>query len=1526
MFSPANKALKTSPLVAQKASGNAFFRKAGQESFFSVKEQPSFFGKPVQAKLTVSTPDDPHEREADAVADKVMRMQGPVMASAEPEKKEDLQRKEEEEIHPKQEAPALSKVECPDNPGQVNAKLNTDTSRSEEEQLDAKAALAAENETGNTIDLKTISLYPSDIMRTSGRGPPAKSIPFQQTLASSKGGGSTLPGDTRAFMESRFNADFGGVRIHTDRTAQNLSSQINAQAFANGNDIYFNSGKFSPGSTQGGILLAHELTHTLQQGASSINKSAENNSASIKDERRISKDAAKGLYPRHECSDGSSKAVKENSTISQNFSGETLQLKCACQQNEHLQLKEEISKAKPSNDSISPLVQANRSATDANPIKTFPKKEPNKNSDSSTENLSSSKNEEKSSLRSRKGDVKPQQKTKAGQSKGSSKAPSDKEVITAASSKGGAAGSGGSKSEIDPSSSEELLQSIATAPASSYIGIVSEGKKAVLQVQSQEKTDLSAGLPEVDQPTGLPTASRNQPVPTILSAGNAPSLKDAGVRTGAKPDLKHEEPKDPLPASKVSTLVSAAPPDDGGGNWWNWLVNQVQKFLGSIPTHDDGLSTSAGARPNVDLTGDADPGQTTHHQQISEQEITDQKTNADRATTATFGENEIYPTVKIKKLKSSYKPAAPAGHKASGTFKNPPLPESMHAEFDQHKTPELNAKGNEQIIKYQQEQEKYHQDSELTKQQGHQRITEETEKTRVEQQGMQQDAKAEVNAQKQSWRTENSKIHEQYATQSEAKRTEIDGQIKEKTESSEKQADQKLSEAEQKADEERKKTEREAAAKKQEEENKPHSFWDSVKDAVSSVFDALRKVVDGLFDALRSLVKGIIEAAKAIVDTIIEAARSVIVGLIKGFGAILKALVSIALAAFPALAAKARAWIDKKVNQAVDGVNAAAKRLEKAVDAALDLVGELLDKMLSVLQAIYNTLLDVMEFLTKGLIEIIELLTNLDELIKKVGGFINGLIDLMNNPGKIEAAAKETVKGYVVQIPAKAESTIQDFVDKMGKPAQKTAAPVIQKKDDPAATKEQSTGITKHLKGIWRHLKPGLEHIKANWWTEIKQMLWNMVWPFNDKSPLKKDATELYHLPAKILGSIWDKKFSQAVDQFLLMQQKLNSVIGLFYGWFFIASVLVGAIVGSIVPGPGTLAGAAAGAAFAGEVGEGLLLAMVATETDIILKAVYDLAFGPGTDAVNESAYDRIANSGLTLGITAVFVELSEIAGEIASELISGIKGIFKGEVPEVPGGKLEVPETKTDTPDTKGDTPEIKDLGTEGGKKVVAEEPTPDGHKVKVMEDGECLICSDCAKIRKEYALELSNPDPEIARINADLKAADSMPSNTPELAQLKAAEELKVRQDLEAFRLKEALALDKFSRSPAELDSLAKDPAHGNKLEAKGVHERKAALELEDQGELQGPVTRDPSGAAEFIDSTGKKWDMKSFDSRFPPKKGGFELNTDLGKIEAELNQGENVILDTTNLTPADAKALDLAVQNKGWSAKIRWYPRKP
>ncbi|MFN3254761.1 MAG: DUF4157 domain-containing protein [Ilumatobacter sp.] len=80
-------------------------------------------------------------------------------------------------------------------------------------------------------------------------------------------GGSPLPEDAKSKMESAFGADFSGVRVHTGSTATALNDRIQAKAFTTGNSIFFRDGLPDTNSSSGQELLAHELTHTIQQGA-----------------------------------------------------------------------------------------------------------------------------------------------------------------------------------------------------------------------------------------------------------------------------------------------------------------------------------------------------------------------------------------------------------------------------------------------------------------------------------------------------------------------------------------------------------------------------------------------------------------------------------------------------------------------------------------------------------------------------------------------------------------------------------------------------------------------------------------------------------------------------------------------------------------------------------------------------------------------------------------------------------------------------------------------------------------------------------------------------------------------------------------------------------------------------------------------------------------------------------------------------------------------------------------------------------
>lgn len=92
------------------------------------------------------------------------------------------------------------------------------------------------------------------------------STSLSSRISNTRGKGNGLPSQTLRHMNASFGVDFSGVKIHTDDAAVRMNKELRAQAFTHGRDIYFNAGRYNPESPTGKHLLAHELTHVVQQG------------------------------------------------------------------------------------------------------------------------------------------------------------------------------------------------------------------------------------------------------------------------------------------------------------------------------------------------------------------------------------------------------------------------------------------------------------------------------------------------------------------------------------------------------------------------------------------------------------------------------------------------------------------------------------------------------------------------------------------------------------------------------------------------------------------------------------------------------------------------------------------------------------------------------------------------------------------------------------------------------------------------------------------------------------------------------------------------------------------------------------------------------------------------------------------------------------------------------------------------------------------------------------------------------------
>jgi len=171
------------------------------------------FNYPIQAKLAISQPNDPHEQEADRVAEQVMSMS-------------------ESRIQKKPGLPGISDSSCRD------------------EQLVQK----------RVSDRITPLTLENDSSRT-----PAVTSEIQSHVESINGGGQELPESVRSYFEPRFGYDFRNVRLHTGPGASEAARSVNAKAFTHGKDIVFGEREYAPATNAGQRLLAHELTHVVQQ-------------------------------------------------------------------------------------------------------------------------------------------------------------------------------------------------------------------------------------------------------------------------------------------------------------------------------------------------------------------------------------------------------------------------------------------------------------------------------------------------------------------------------------------------------------------------------------------------------------------------------------------------------------------------------------------------------------------------------------------------------------------------------------------------------------------------------------------------------------------------------------------------------------------------------------------------------------------------------------------------------------------------------------------------------------------------------------------------------------------------------------------------------------------------------------------------------------------------------------------------------------------------------------------------------------
>lgn len=531
---------------------------------------------------------------------------------------------------------------------------------------------------------------------------------------------------------------------------------------------------------------------------------------------------------------------------------------------------------------------------------------------------------------------------------------------------------------------QEYTQSLMSQKPSGFLQGMKQADQDVQSAFDSERSTLQDSLPEVEQPTGLPTISeRAKEAAATQSEQAAQELQQNNGEVpvsdpeGKKEGHQIEENVEQAPSSVLDTIKNFFNFSFFGDN--DSGKSQVQQGITQLPTSDN-VETDPGVAPEVDMTGQANPAQNQQNLETSDASVAEEQA-ANKAESQLYkGEDDIYPEMELEMLRPTVEltevEAAP-----SLEDELPPASQEVMDSFDTSMQSAMDEQIAPEKEKQEAEFEKMQADQEAERLATDVKIEEETTNVRAQQETAQQQAQADVAAHRESWQAENEAVRQEYANQSEAEKARIDQEIDTKVQETDAEIATEYENARTEADSEVASTEAEAERQRAEAEKQSNekSWWDRAMDAVSDFFDALKEGLNKLFDGLRSLVKGIIEAAKKLANKLIDFARDAIVGMIKAFGEVLKRLANIALAAFPELRDKFNAMIDSAVELAKEAVNALAEGLKKAVSALLDVLGAVLDAILAAYQAYYNLLLDALKFITVGLMKVLQFLWNLVE-------------------------------------------------------------------------------------------------------------------------------------------------------------------------------------------------------------------------------------------------------------------------------------------------------------------------------------------------------------------------------------------------------------------------------------------------------------------------------------------------------------------------------------------------------------------
>jgi hypothetical protein len=966
----------------------------------------------LQTKLTVGAPGDKYEQEADHMAAKVMAM-------PEPETPQLIQREmgEEEEVQMKPLAKSITPL----------------------------------------------------IQRKSNKGFSA-SPNVESNLYASKGSGSPLGDNVRDFMESRFGADFGSVRVHTGSTAVQMNKELGAQAFTHGNDIYYGAGK-SPGNNE---LTAHELTHTIQQtGARKLNNKAINlqlkNRQKENNKSEHKKQANRFNYSslnKEVLNKNISSFESENNTKFTEESFPTItKLASEKGRKSHTNFhppqlnKETLLKNKPVVTVNTPKLKIpeigsketasfettpgknqpqtditktpkNLSATQVTPTNTtttgkqenspptaevLPTPAPLADTTSAPESIGDTAESAAEGDSPQVGDDK-ELESIATTTEGVELEADDRanamtslaEVSDSGGSAAGGGGGGGGAAIAD--------KPVPTVPDVSQ----AEPSQALAAISQLPPAQLQAGLSSVTTAVGN-TVSKEKAelaanVPQMECPSGSPITKegstgnpDPAAKTPKPMEKAPQGPAHPVP--QPQPLPPLPPPPVQSVPQPQKDPQSIKASLDNLPTRDPGLNVTAGSPPPLELKGDADPQQTQEQKAKLEKSVADSHAQGQQELAQPMGEDEIYPNVPKETLKAEPIGGGAVGGAAVGDAKGAECEEGVSIIAQQEHGQEIQsavAQAQGQIAS--QRQEHTNQVAQ-EKEKSNKEITKLQSESETQQTQERAKAHTEVSQQREAWNKEQTTLVEKSRKDGDAAVAKGIKDVQQEQTQAETKANQCIEQGNQEAETARKEGEQQAAAEKSKGEKESGGIFGWLADKAQAFFDGIKQAIQKAFEIARAAVKAAIDTAKKLATAVIEAARNAIVSVIKAVGEALIAIGDVLLAAFPGLRDRFRNAIKSVVQKAEAAVNFLANKLKQGVQAALNLLGKGLNAALGLMEKGMLLAVDAANAATKNAISAAK------AAVETLGTFAVLAKDIATNPGQwlsnLGAGAMDGIKNHL---------------------------------------------------------------------------------------------------------------------------------------------------------------------------------------------------------------------------------------------------------------------------------------------------------------------------------------------------------------------------------------------------------------------------------------------------------------------------------------------------------------------------------